>query len=45
MIFYKLHNLYYPGQRFKNIKEETSGINVYIGSESEFDDDVTIFEA
>lgn len=26
----------------KNIKEEDSGINVYIGSESEFDDDVSI---
>lgn len=29
----------------KNIKEETSGINVYIGSESEFDDDVTIIKS
>ena len=29
----------------KNIKEEDSGINVYIGSESEFDDDVTIIKS
>ncbi len=28
----------------KNIKEEESGINVYIGSESEFDDDVSIIK-
>lgn len=29
----------------KNIKEEDNGINVYIGSETEFDDDVTIIKA
>lgn len=28
----------------KNIKEEQNGINVYIGSESEFDDDVAIIK-
>lgn len=28
----------------KNIKEEESGINIYIGSESEFDDDVSIIK-
>ena len=29
----------------KNIKEEDNGINIYIGSENEFDDDVTIIKA
>ena len=29
----------------KSIKEEENGINVYIGSENEFDDDVTIIKA
>jgi heat-inducible transcriptional repressor len=29
----------------KNIKEDTDGINIYIGSENEFDDDVTIIKA
>ena len=28
----------------KNIEEQDSGINVYIGSESEFDDDVSIIK-
>lgn len=28
----------------KNIKEEDSGINIYIGSENDFDDDVTIIK-
>lgn len=29
----------------KNIKEEENGINIYIGSETEFDNDVTIIKA
>ena len=29
----------------KNIKEQDNGINIYIGSETEFDDDVTIIKA
>lgn len=29
----------------KNIKEQDNGINIYIGSENEFDDDVTIIKA
>ena len=28
----------------KSIKEEDNGINIYIGSENEFDDDVTIIK-
>jgi len=28
----------------KNIKEEENGINIYIGSENEFDDDLTIIK-
>ena len=28
----------------KNIKEEDNGINIYIGSENEFDDDLTIIK-
>ena len=27
-----------------NIKEEENGINIYIGSENEFDDDVTVIK-
>ncbi len=29
----------------KNIKEQDNGVNIYIGSETEFDDDVTIIKA
>ena len=28
----------------KNIKEEDNGINIYIGSENDFDDDVTVIK-
>ena len=28
----------------KSIKEEDSGINIYIGSENDFDDDVTVIK-
>lgn len=31
-------------EMIKNIKEDSNGINIYIGSENEFDDDVTIIK-
>ena len=44
LYFYYVLNKFEDKEFISKIKEDESGINVYIGSESEFDDDVAIIK-
>ena len=41
---YRKYSVSRDKEIIKNIKEEDKGINIYIGSENEFDDDLTIIK-